>query len=130
MKRKLLLALTLTIISSACSVLTADERTWQNALTTARLYDLGMRKMRHGEYQKAIPYFQKTLAEDPNCISAREQLARAHYQLGNEFMEWQQFAKAAEQYRIALEINPKLADAGRGLAATERYRQISSLEQP
>ncbi len=116
----------------------------------ALLGNLGLAAARKKEYAQAVDYYQKALKIRPYRPTVRAQLAVALIRLGRTEEGWQQFeraigkstgsyevlllraqeyylsgryAKAAQDYRMALELLPESEEAQQNLAVAERAAQ-------
>jgi superkiller protein 3 len=68
------------------------------------ILDIGVTLLEHGEWKKAIEYFQRAIRLEPNN-------ADAYYNLGNAFADAKRNEDAAAAYRKALELSPAFAEA-------------------
>lgn len=127
MKIKTWLILVIVLIFTACSL--SLNNPWRTARTAAYYCTVGKRHMSKGNYKDAIIYFQKALQLDRNSICARENAALAHFNMGNEYLEWKQYALARDQFKISLTLNPDLSIAKRALREANRNLQSSAIEQ-
>jgi len=91
------------------------------------LYSTGLISLWAGNYEKAVPYFEKAVTKNPNY-------AEAHFQVGYCNVELGRYTEAVEAYKQAIRIKPDLAEAhnnlgaaygklGRYTEAVEAYKQ-------
>jgi tetratricopeptide (TPR) repeat protein len=95
--------------------------------SVATHYLSGLRHVRLGEFDKAIPYFEEAVRLDPQTATLRFQLANAYQAMGRH-------AKAAEAFRGTLNLDPFHATAHQRLAgyardAQEREHRLRELER-
>lgn len=84
----------------------------------------GARLTNEGKYDEAIAKFNEVLVEVPKC-------AECHMNLGAIYTRQQNWAKAEESYKKALEVNPELGDAYLGLAnvynAQKKFKEAQEM---
>lgn len=85
----------------------------QTCCVVANYYSL------RGEHEKAITYFRRALALDPDCVAAWTLM-------GHEFVEMKNPSAAVEAYRRSVEINPRDYRAWYGLGATYQILNMAS----
>lgn len=78
--------------------------------------NLGSVLTRLGRHKEAIPHLHTAIRLNPDYVSA-------HYNLGYAYLQTRAWAKAAEHFRRAIELEPSQANAKKGLAIAERERK-------
>ncbi len=72
------------------------------------LYNSGIYFVISGDYEKAIPYFQKAVKKNPNN-------AESHFMMGYCYDELQRYNEAIDEYKQAIRIKPNYAEAHHNL---------------
>jgi tetratricopeptide (TPR) repeat protein len=89
------------------------QRTAMAVLEQVNPYVAGCFHLEHRSYEKALEAVQCILRD---CLSSRRHRSAAHTLWGNALSALTKYDEAIEQYRKAVEIDPKYARAYRNLA--------------
>ena len=71
------------------------------------LHNLGTGAALNEDYEGAIRLFNRALVLDPKKQNTKRLLSNAHVMLGNQFARGLESARAVENYRTALAVNPR-----------------------
>src|SRR6478672_5996579 len=73
-----------------------------NSADPMKLFDLGQNAHAHGDFERAISYYEE-------AVNLRPEFPEAQFQLGNALVSLQRFDQAETAYRKAIELRPAWA---------------------
>lgn len=80
----------------------------------------GMNDIKAGNFKRAIARLKRALRMDKDDLATRQQLASAYHGLGEQLFEKKAYARARDQFRKGLKIDPNCTPCQEGIARYQR----------
>ena len=106
----------------ALEMLLAEEKSGN--LEIATLYNIGYLYFLHGEYNKALVYFQTVVVKDPSYSYSYLQIARIHRKIGSIFAARDHLEKGLAEDDENVDLLLELADVYQTLNETEKVEEL------
>ena len=92
---------------------------------TANYRELGIELYKNKEYADAITEFNKVLNVNPSDSSAREYIAKSHFQQGLTLFRKEQYLKARDEFKASLEYDQDCKKCNENIKKCEdKYKEI------
>ena len=104
---------------------TKEEETPKFEDQTANYRELGIELYKNKEYADAITEFNKVLNVNPSDSSAREYIAKSHFQQGLTLFSKEQYLKARDEFKASLENDQDCKKCNENIQKCEnKYKEI------